>query len=101
MRNKKNDAWKAISEDLDIDKVDVMKKVDTLIGQFRREIKKMVCKSGSGSEEIYKGNWFAFNSLIFLLDKMKPRSTIPHKIFLVSHKMSHDRFQHLLLFQLG
>lgn len=30
---------------------------------------------GSGSDEVYKGNWFAFNSLTFLLDKMKPRST--------------------------
>ena len=32
-------------------------------------------KSGIGSDEVYKGNWFAFKSLTFLLDKMKPRST--------------------------
>lgn len=75
-RNKKNDAWKAISTEISVDRVDVVKKIETLVGQFRREVKKMKTKSGAGSDEVYKGNWFAFNSLNFLLDKMKPRETL-------------------------
>ncbi|KAK3849385.1 hypothetical protein Pcinc_043862 [Petrolisthes cinctipes] len=74
-RNKKCDAWKAIGAKLNVDRLEAMKKIDTLTAQFRRELRKMKDKSGSGSDEVYKGNWFAFNSLTFLMDKMKPRST--------------------------
>lgn len=40
-RNKKLDTWKNISDDLNVDRLEVMKKVETLTGQFRREVKKM------------------------------------------------------------
>lgn len=76
-RTKKSDAWKAISSKLNVDRIHVEKKIDTLTGQLRRELKKMKQpKSGSGSEDVYKGNWFAFNSLSFLLDKLKPKTTL-------------------------
>lgn len=51
-----------------------MKKAETLTSQFRREVKKMKSKSGIGIGEVYRGNWFAFKSLTFLMDQMKPRT---------------------------
>lgn len=73
-RREKYDAWKNISEELNVDRAEVIKKVEILTTQFRREVKKMKRKSDTRPDEVYQGNWFAFKSLAFLLDKMKPRS---------------------------
>ena len=35
------DTWKAIGAELNVDRLEVMKIIDTLTGQFRREVKKM------------------------------------------------------------
>ena len=51
---KKCDTWKAIGAELNVDRLEVMKKIDTLTGQFRREVKKMKPKSGIGSDEVYR-----------------------------------------------
>lgn len=73
-RNKKFDTWKAITAELNYERLKVMKKLDTLAEQFRWEVRKLKPISDSGTDEVYNSSWFAFNSLTFLLDEMKPRS---------------------------
>lgn len=68
IRNKKHDAWSSIALEMKMDRAEVERKMRCLIGQFQRTLKK---KSGSGASEHVK--WFAFNSLLFLKDKTKPR----------------------------
>lgn len=70
---KKNDAWCEISKIMNIDKADIEKKMKNVIGQFYRECRKT--KSGAGTDEVTESKWFAFNSLMFLKDKNKPRVT--------------------------
>lgn len=60
-----------------MERADVMKKVDTLLAQHRREWeKKIKSKSGQGAEDVYTSTWFAFKSLAFLVHKNKPRKTV-------------------------
>lgn len=75
-RQLKNDAFTQIAETLQVEKDAVEKKIKSLIGQFQREIKKSKTKSGDGVDDIYVSKWFAFQSLMFLKDKNKPRPTL-------------------------
>ncbi|XP_076061989.1 uncharacterized protein LOC143037517 [Oratosquilla oratoria] len=69
---KKTDAWKIISDEMQIDRADVEKKMKTLIGQLRREVKKIREKRSDGADETYQSPWFAYKSLSFLLNKFNP-----------------------------
>lgn len=60
-----------IELELDVDRLEVMKKRLTNGTMLRSEEEKAEPKFGAGSDEVYKGNWFAFSSLMFLVDKMK------------------------------
>lgn len=72
---KKIDAWRSISQALAVERAEVEKKMKTLIGQFRREQKKMNTKSGAGTGDAYISTWFAFNSMKFLLTRNTPHPT--------------------------
>ncbi|XP_064091706.1 uncharacterized protein LOC135205269 isoform X3 [Macrobrachium nipponense] len=71
-RAKKTDAWKAISECMQKERIEVEKKMKNLISQFYREVKKMREKKVTqGYGIIYNSSWFAFESLKFLLERNK------------------------------
>lgn len=66
---KKNDAWESIATTLDIPRKDVEGKIHNIRSQFLRERKKIVSSksTGSGSGDVHKSNWFAYDSLLFLV----------------------------------
>nr|CAH7764280.1 unnamed protein product [Callosobruchus chinensis] len=49
--------------------------MESLLSSFRRERHKQEIKTGSGTEDIHKSTWFAFNLMLFLLDKFVPKQT--------------------------
>lgn len=57
------------------------------MASFRACVNKVMCKksskSGSGADEIYKPNWFAYNKMSFLRDKDRPRNTINTEVGVV------------------
>ncbi|CAG9853646.1 unnamed protein product [Phyllotreta striolata] len=77
-KNKKNDSWNEIAECLNISVDDAKKKISSLLGSFRREKAKgrKTLGTGKGAKDIYKSDWFAFNSFGFLMDKDDPRETV-------------------------
>ncbi|KAG5868838.1 hypothetical protein JTB14_033277 [Gonioctena quinquepunctata] len=75
-KQKKYDAWGEIAAQFDIDRGEVENKMKSLIGQFQRDLKITTkSKSGDGTDDIYQPKWFAFKNLLFLRDKIKPRTT--------------------------
>ncbi|XP_045781400.1 uncharacterized protein LOC123878298 [Maniola jurtina] len=66
---KKNDAWESIATTLDIPRKDVEGKMHNLRSQFLRERKKIASSksTGSGSGDVHKSTWFAYDSLLFLV----------------------------------
>lgn len=68
----KNQIWLDIAETLSTR--DVEKKMNILIVQFRRELKKINDHAlKSDSKEPRKSKWFAFDALSFLTEKMRMR----------------------------
>lgn len=76
-RNKKSDALTEISVVLNEEKEEVSRKMKNLISHFGREIKKEKesLRSGSESDSVYKSNWFAYQSMLYLHDRNTPRQT--------------------------
>lgn len=56
--------------------VTVKKKIDSLRGSFRKELKKInsSSKSGAATDDIYKPHLWYFDHLLFLSDQETPRS---------------------------
>lgn len=73
----KIDAWNQISEQIGSDTVEIKKKIESLLGSFRRERQKCdaTYKTGTGTSDVYKSTWFAFKSMYFLMDKFRVRKT--------------------------
>ncbi|GFT09538.1 MADF domain-containing protein [Nephila pilipes] len=76
-KNKKNDAWNEIAEQMQLDEKTVRQKMNSLLGSFRaqRSKGKRLIGTGKGATEVYNSKWFAFEHMKFLLDKDEPRST--------------------------
>lgn len=75
-RFKRADAWREIAENIQMERDEVEKKMKNLVTQFRRELKKsQEKKSGDGTEDAYKSQWFAFSIMLFLADKHKLHKT--------------------------
>lgn len=55
----------------------VKKRIDSIRGSFRKELKKVNAsqKSGAGADEIYHPHLWYFNELLFLQDHETPRNT--------------------------
>ena len=69
MKNKKSDAWTEISNCLNVEKVEVMRKMETLVGQFRQEIKKFpqvsLCSSHKITYDIFHKTFSQFSYHLF------------------------------------
>lgn len=76
-KNKKNDAWERLATEMKCSRVEIEKKMKTLLAQFRRERQKAekMKKSGTGTDEIYATTWFGFKAFSFLYDKNTPMET--------------------------
>jgi len=74
---KKIDFWTEITQILQLDVIEVRKKMDSLLASFQRERQREASsgRSGAGTDEIYHSKWFAFEEMKFLNDKFKPRIT--------------------------
>nr|XP_033340363.1 uncharacterized protein LOC117228625 [Megalopta genalis]XP_033340364.1 uncharacterized protein LOC117228625 [Megalopta genalis] len=77
---KRHDAFGEIAALLEESSDEVERKMKNLLSHFSRELKKeqQTMKSGAGSEDIYRSKWFAFESMSFLRNRNKPRTT-PNK----------------------
>ncbi|XP_053618508.1 spastin-like [Plodia interpunctella] len=67
--SKKNDAWESIATTLNKPRKDVEGKIHNIRSQFLRERKKIASSksTGSASGDVHKSNWFAYDSLLFLV----------------------------------
>jgi predicted transcriptional regulator len=76
-RNKRSDALIQIALLLGTEKVEVERKIKNLLSHFSREVKreKQSVKSGGGRDSVYKSKWFAYENMMFLMDRNKPRNT--------------------------
>ncbi|KAJ8880269.1 hypothetical protein PR048_016735 [Dryococelus australis] len=71
-----NYAWTTASVAVGCTAVEARKKIESLMASFRRERQNsQMRKSGAGAEESYNSKWFAYKSLLFLMDKYKVRGT--------------------------
>lgn len=98
----KNQVWLDIAETLNTR--DVEKKMNILIVQFRRELKKMHDRAlNSDSKEPRKCKWFAFDALSFLKEKMRIRQKQLNHSITVSTKLilSSIIFASLVLYYAG
>lgn len=77
--NRKNEYWRSLANAVQTNVAEVKKKLNSLLASFRRERAKVKKTSGKSSKEVFKSNWFAYNSMAFLLHKFKfqptPRSS--------------------------
>lgn len=66
-RNEVTDAWKRILEGLQFNctLTELKKKKDSLMASFRMLLNKKKCyiKSGNGTDEVFKPNWFAYETM--------------------------------------
>lgn len=79
-RNAINDAWKRIKDKISIQCSiqEVKKKNESLMSTFRPLLKKVKATSGTGtgSEEVFKPTWFAYERMArFLHGIFQPRNT--------------------------
>ncbi|XP_076686022.1 uncharacterized protein LOC143378062 [Andrena cerasifolii] len=77
-KNKKKDAWQAISREIGIDEDNIRQKMMSLLGSFRQQKSKGKRSIGTGKarHEVYRSKWFAFKRMHFLMDKNQPRRTV-------------------------
>jgi len=74
---KKADGWEEIATEMDMDVINVKKKIESLQGSYRRERQRQdsTHRSGAGTDDLYKSKWFPFSEMNFLNEKYKPRQT--------------------------
>lgn len=74
---KKYDCWTELASEMGADVTSVKKKMDSLLGSFRRERSRQedTRRSGAGTDDMYVSKWFAFNDMKFLANKFTPRQT--------------------------
>ncbi|CAG4997056.1 unnamed protein product [Parnassius apollo] len=78
-KKKIHDAWTKIDRILNVSIKDLKTKKETLMGTFRRHLKKKQdsMRSGAGSDEIYEPIWFAYRIMeSFLLPVYTSRATL-------------------------
>lgn len=91
INNKKNDAWKEISQELNLDVQEIKRKITSLLATYRKARQKVAQnnRSGMGTDELYSP-WFAFKHFHFLHTKYQPKETINTEvrtyIFLSNYK---------------
>ncbi|XP_050315638.1 uncharacterized protein LOC126750161 [Anthonomus grandis grandis] len=77
-KNRRHDGLTEIAVSFGIEKQEVERKIKNLQSHFSRERKKELesKKTGSGTDEAYVSKWFAYQAMLFLTDKNKPRKTV-------------------------
>lgn len=73
--NRKNDYWRSLANAVQTNVAEVKRKVNSLLASFRRERAKVKKTSGKSSKQVFESNWFAYSSMVFLLDKFKLQPT--------------------------
>uniref|UniRef100_A0A2H1WPE5 SFRICE_036338 n=1 Tax=Spodoptera frugiperda TaxID=7108 RepID=A0A2H1WPE5_SPOFR len=75
---KRHDALLEIANSFEITKEEVEKKMKNLQTTFSKENKKVKdsLRSGAGRDEIYVSKWYAFQAMMFIQDRNRPRSTV-------------------------
>lgn len=60
-----NDAWKQISDEMQVPLSEIKKKKENLLSSFRINHKKVLAsrKSGSGEDEVFKPYWIFYDAL--------------------------------------
>lgn len=68
-KKKKHHAWEAVAKAMNIDSEDAKKKMQSLLGSFRREKIRLKENFNSNPHKnvIYQSDWFAFRSFDFLM----------------------------------
>ncbi|XP_014288908.1 uncharacterized protein [Halyomorpha halys] len=75
---KREEAWKTIAWAMNRDVREIKKKMDSLLGSFRRERQRAFGVKKTEPSSDYKTKWFAYQSMKFLLFKYKPRCILQH-----------------------
>ncbi|XP_071056526.1 uncharacterized protein [Onthophagus taurus] len=87
-RNLIHDAWIRIQQQLSINcsLTELKKKKDTLMGTFRKCHAKVKgsMKTGSGAEDVFKPEWFAYEQMArFLNSTYNPRKTKSSEVIII------------------
>ena len=73
---KRNDALNALATNYKMNVKEVKNKIKSLQSYFAKEHQKVTeKKSGAGVDDVYNSPWFAYKSLMFVLDSKTPRET--------------------------
>lgn len=74
---KKKDAWHNIGINMESTAEEVEKKIKSLLAAYRREKKKVIesTKSGSATDNIYEPKWYGYKHMKFLNDINRPKKT--------------------------
>jgi len=90
-RNAVSDAWSNIQKSLSLQCTvqELKKKKESLMSTFRPLLNKVKGSMGTGSsaEDVYKPNWFAYETMAkFLFGVYQPRSTISTQVHLFNYQ---------------
>lgn len=73
---KRNDAYTVLATKYSMTVKGVKNKIKSLRSYFSKEHQKVTeKKSGAGADDQYDSPWFAYKSMLFILDSVTPRST--------------------------
>jgi len=73
---KRNDAFNALATNYKMSVKEVRNKIKSLRSHFAKEHQKVTeKKSGAAVDDVYDSPWFAYKSLMFVLDSKTPRET--------------------------
>lgn len=77
LKHKRHDALVTLSVAFGVDKSHTEKRIKNLQTRFSKEYKKAKDsqRSGAGVEDIYVPKWYAYDALLFLRNKNRPRPT--------------------------
>lgn len=78
----------------------VKKKIDSMRGCFRKELKKVKAskKSGAGADEVYKPHLWYYDQLLFLADQEAPRESVSNIEDDTSHSQVSKNKNNIYLF---
>jgi hypothetical protein len=75
-KTKRNDAYSSLAKKYNMTEKGVRNKIKSLRSYFSKEHQKVISKkSGAGTDSSYDTPWFAYSSLMFILDSVSPRET--------------------------
>lgn len=75
-KTKRNDACSELAKKYNTTEKGVRNKIKSLRSYFSKEHQKLSAKkSGAGTDSNYETTWFAYSSLMFILDSVTPKET--------------------------